>query len=137
MNGTAAAREAAPLRIGSVMMGVREMAQSLAFYRDALGLAVRFASEEFAFLDGGGAGLILRSARDLAVPADERWTELVFAVEDVDAAYDALLSRGVVFRVAPRLVTGDQLAADFRDPDGHVLSIFGPRRAGTVREEET
>jgi hypothetical protein len=44
VNGTAVAGEAAPLRIGSVMMGVREMAQSLAFYRDALGLAVLVAA---------------------------------------------------------------------------------------------
>jgi hypothetical protein len=25
---------------------------------------------------------------------------------------------------------GEQLAADFRDPDGHVLSILGVRRGG-------
>jgi hypothetical protein len=29
-----------------------------------------------------------------------------------------------------RVVTGEQLAADFRDPDGHVLSILGIRRGG-------
>ena len=50
-------------------------------------------------------------------------------MEDIEAAYGTLRERGVAFRVAPRIVTGDKLAADFRDPDGHVLSIFGPRRA--------
>ena len=53
--------------------------------------------------------------------------EVVFSVDDIEAAYQALRSRGVDFRREPRPVTGDQHAADFRDPDGHVLSIFGPR----------
>jgi len=57
-------------------------------------------------------------------------THHVFEVEDVDAAYLSLSARGVVFRVRPRVVTGDRYAADFRDPDGHVLSIFGPRAKG-------
>lgn len=33
---------------------------------------------------------------------------------------------GIVFRVEPRVVTGNLWATDFRDPDGHLLSIFGP-----------
>ena len=30
---------------------------------------------------------------------------------------------------APRNVTGDQWAAKFRDPDGHLLSVYGPEKA--------
>ena len=56
--------------------------------------------------------------------------EIVFHVEDIDAAYGQLRGRGVEFCVEPRIVTGEQLAADFRDPDGHVLSILGVRRGG-------
>lgn len=118
------------LRLGTVMLGVREMERSVAFYRDALGLAVQFASAEFSFLAAGGATLALRSAAGLEQAGDPRWSELVFHVEDVDAAYRELMGRGVAFRVEPRIVTGDQLAADFRDPDGHVLSILGARRGG-------
>jgi catechol 2,3-dioxygenase-like lactoylglutathione lyase family enzyme len=117
------------MRIGTVMLGVREMDRSLAFYRDALGLVVRHASSEFSFLDGGGVALALRQAAGLERVDDGRWAEIVFQVEDVDAAYGELSARGVEFRVEPRIVTGAQLAADFRDPDGHVLSILGPRRS--------
>lgn len=67
-----------------------------------------------------------RRVTNLASPSEGR-TELVFHVADIDAACAALNSRGVKFRIEPRIVTGNQLAADFRDPDGHVLSIFGPR----------
>ena len=116
-----------PLRLGTVMLGVKDMDRALAFYRDALGLAVRFTTGEFSFLDSGDVVVALRLASDLPAAADGR-TELVFHVYDIDAAHRALQERGVAFRVAPRIVTGDQLAADFRDPDGHVLSIFGPRR---------
>jgi catechol 2,3-dioxygenase-like lactoylglutathione lyase family enzyme len=117
------------LRIGMVMLGVRDMARSLGFYRDALRLPVQFSSGEFSFLTAGGVSLVLRHASDLPAPADDRQSEIVFQVEDVDAAYQTLRSRGVVFRVEPRVVTSGQFAADFRDPDGHVLSIFGPRQA--------
>jgi catechol 2,3-dioxygenase-like lactoylglutathione lyase family enzyme len=116
------------LGIGIVMLGVRELPRSVAFYRDTLGLPLSFASEEFAFLRAGAITLGLRQASDLAEAREDGRTELVFAVEDVELAYAQLGARGVGFRIAPRVVTGDQLAADFRDPDGHVLSIFGPRK---------
>jgi catechol 2,3-dioxygenase-like lactoylglutathione lyase family enzyme len=114
-------------RLGIVMLGVRNLERSVPFYRDTLGLPLKFASDEMAFFDGGGVTVCLRQSPGLADPADERRTELVFTVDDIDAAHQALASRGVRFRIEPRIVTGDQLAADFRDPDRHVLSIFGPR----------
>jgi catechol 2,3-dioxygenase-like lactoylglutathione lyase family enzyme len=121
--------EPGALRIGMVLLGVRDTARSLDFYRDALRLPVQFSSGEFSFLTAGDVNLVLRHAPDLAGPEDARLGEIVFQVEDIDAAYRTLRARGVVFRVEPRPVTGDQLAADFRDPDGHALSIFGPRPA--------
>ena len=120
---------AAGMKIGMLMLGVTDMNRSVAFYRDAMGLPVQFGSEEFTFLDAGGVTLVLQ-AHETLPPADEGLrTEVVFPVEDIEAAYGTLRERGVAFRVAPRIVTGDRLAADFRDPDGHVLSIFGPKRA--------
>ena len=115
------------MRIGIVKLGVTDMRRSVAFYRDRVGLAVQFGSDEFTFLDADGVTLALQAHPTLPPPDDGERTEIVFAVEDIDAAYQALFARGVSFRVAPRVVTGDRLAADFRDPDGHVLSIFGPR----------
>lgn len=128
--------------IGIVMLGVRELPRSLAFYRDTLDLPVSFATAEFAFLGAGSVTLSLRHAPNLGEAREDGRVELVFPVPDVDEAYDRLLKRGVTFRIAPRVVTGDQFAADFRDPDGHVLSIFGPRKAGArsaegVEEEAT
>ena len=113
-------------KIGYIMLGVRSVPQSLPFYRDALGLAVKWSVEDLVFLDAGGVTLCLRPA-SAATPGDPLRTEIVFEVDDVDAAYRSLQSRGVPFAREPRAVTPDRYAADFRDPDGHVFSIFGPR----------
>ena len=118
-----------------VALTVDDFDAALAFYRDTLGLPLSFASDEFAFLRAGAVTLGLREAADLLDPRDDGRTELVFTVEDVDRAYSLLRERGVSFRIAPRVVTGDQLAADFRDPDGHVLSIFGRRKAAAANTD--
>ncbi len=114
-------------KVGNIMLGVTSLEKSLRFYRDVLGLSVQFAIEEFAFLDGGGVTIALRGAPNLGEPGDVLRTEVVFEVDDIDAAHRSLKARGVLFRIEPRVVTGDRYATDFRDPDGHVLSIFGPR----------
>ena len=114
-------------KLGYIMLGVKSVAASLPFYRDTLGLAVRFAVEDLVFLDGGGVTIVLRGRADLGPPGDVMRTEFVFEVEDIDAAHRSLKGRGVSFVHDPRLVTPDRWAADFRDPDGHVLSIYGPR----------
>ena len=97
-------------QINNVMLGTTDLPRSLAFYRDTLGLAVQFEMPRFVFLNAGG-------------------TEIVFGVADVTAAHEALRARGVEFLNAPRNVTGDQWAANFLDPDGHLLSVFGPEKA--------
>jgi catechol 2,3-dioxygenase-like lactoylglutathione lyase family enzyme len=115
------------MKVSVVMLAVSQLEASLAFYRDTLQMKVQHAGGDFAFLDGGGVTISLRATKDLKPMGDDRRVELVLGVEDIDAAYARLKGLGVAFRLEPRVVTGDQLAADFRDPDGHVLSIFGPR----------
>ena len=72
---------------------------------------------------------MLQVRKELPPPDGGDRTEIVLPVENIDEAHQTLRDRGAAFRIAPRVVTGDRLAADFRDPDGHVLSIFGPRHA--------
>jgi catechol 2,3-dioxygenase-like lactoylglutathione lyase family enzyme len=117
-------------RIGILMLGVTDMPRSVAFYRDVVGFPVQFGNDEVTFLDAGGVTLVLQGRKTLPPSDDGDRTEIVLPVEDIDAAHRTLRERGASFRVEPRVVTGDRLAADFRDPDGHVLSIFGPRKGG-------
>ena len=116
-------------QIGVIMLGVKDAQRSAAFYRDKLGLTVKSAFEGFVFLDGDGVTLCLSEALAKNSPPLVGATEVVFSVADVRAAYDALRGKGVDFRHAPRAVSGPMWAANFRDPDGHGLSIFGPEHA--------
>jgi catechol 2,3-dioxygenase-like lactoylglutathione lyase family enzyme len=120
-------------KISNVMLGVRDLPRAVAFYRDKLGLAVQFEIPGFAFLSAGPVTLCLSEslARALAKPDQPLGgvAELVFSVDDIELAFAALSGRGVNFIRTPHHVTEAQWAANFEDPDGHKLSIFGPRNA--------
>jgi hypothetical protein len=93
-------------------------------------MTVQSVGTNFAFLDGGGVTLSLNDRGATGAGC----VEVVFAVDDVHAVHAELARRGVVFRVTPRPVmrAGDRdlAAADFTDPDGHVLTITGWVEAG-------
>jgi methylmalonyl-CoA/ethylmalonyl-CoA epimerase len=120
------------LKVGGVFLRVADLPRSLAFYRDTLELRPLFANEEIAAVDGGGVMILLERPQRPETAANAglaAWTEVVFEVADVRASYAALRERGVAFATPLRVVSSEQgrdrLAAAFRDPDGHVLSITG------------
>jgi catechol 2,3-dioxygenase-like lactoylglutathione lyase family enzyme len=122
---------APPLRASRIILRVTDLQKSLAFYRDQVGLSVQSATPEFAVLDGGGGALVMLNQVAAAKPSSglAALTEIVLESTDIMATYERMKTRGVAFRIAPRVVTTDgvrdMLACDFRDPDGHVLSIAG------------
>ena len=115
-----------------VIVRVTDLAKSIAFYRDLVGLPLQSTYEEFAVFGGDKMTVMLQQvARKSTGPSTglASLTEVVLQSTDVFASYRSLRSRGVVFRFEPRLATTDGVhdlyTADFRDPDGHVLSIAG------------
>ncbi|MGO9862175.1 MAG: VOC family protein [Terriglobales bacterium] len=113
-------------KVSVVMLGVQNVARSLAFYRDKLGLKVQHEISGFAFLDAGAVTLCLSEPAAKARGQIAGAGEVVFSVEDVSAAYQALRAKEVQFTHEPRNVTPTSKAANFDDPDGNHLSIFGP-----------
>lgn len=113
-------------KIGVIVLGVSDLDKSVAFYRDRLGLKVTMQFEGFAFLDTASVTLVLNTGLAKATGRGAGATEVVFAVEHVRAAYEALRQQGVEFTHEPRAVAGPNWAANFQDPDGHLLSVFGP-----------
>ncbi len=109
-----------------VMLGTRDVHKSIPFYRDLLGLKLEQQFGGFAFFNAGNITLIL--SEDLARSAERvaGATEIVFSVGDIRAAHEALKNQGVKFNKDPFPVTGPMWAAHILDPDGHLLSIFGP-----------
>jgi predicted enzyme related to lactoylglutathione lyase len=53
--------------------------------------------------------------------------EVIFPVDSVAAAKDELARRGCHFVFDPHEVTTGMWAATFTDPDGHRLTLFGPK----------
>jgi catechol 2,3-dioxygenase-like lactoylglutathione lyase family enzyme len=113
-------------KIGVIMLGVADTEKSVPFYRDRLGLKLSARFEEFAFFDTGGVTLALSGGLARATGKGAGAVEIVFSVEHIRQAYQSLRAAGVEFSGEPRVVSGPNCAANFRDPDGHILSIFGP-----------
>lgn len=111
--------------LAHVMLGVTDLDVSRAFYCDALGLALQRETPGFLFLETGPVTLCL-SEPHATLAEHPGPTEVVFAVDHVHQTYEALRTTGVEFMREPFNVTGAQWAANFRDPDGHLLSVFGP-----------
>ena len=114
--------------VSMIMMGVRDLEKSVSFYRDRLGIDVRQRIPGFAFLDSGALTIVLSEPLAKNVSPLAGATEVIFSVNDVRASYEALKNQGVEFRQEPRNVSGPMWAANFRDPDGHLLTLFGPER---------
>ena len=112
---------------GNLLVLVSDLERSTKFYKETLGLKMTGGIPgEFAFFEWGGITLGIRETDQ---PIAKCLCEISFQVGDVRAVYESLSKKGVAFTKPPRMVTGDAtrelLATDFRDPDGHVLSITG------------
>ena len=105
---------------------VNNQDEALNFYRDKLGFALQNRFESFAFFDGGTITLALSGDIWNYAGKAAGAMQVVLGVDNVKASYAALKAKGVDFMNEPRDVNGREWAANFRDPDGHLLSIFGP-----------
>jgi catechol 2,3-dioxygenase-like lactoylglutathione lyase family enzyme len=110
-----------------MMLIVSDLAVSLHFYRDILGLHAVDVTDRTAELTFGGGRLLLCLVADMS-PVNRRVEHLHLDVPDVEAAYRDLLAKGVEFPHAPRVITtradgSELLAATFRDPDGHAVAL--------------
>ena len=113
------------MTIGMVMLGVADAARSAEFYERRVGFSVQGKAPGFVFLNAGGVTLVLSEALARNASSTTGAMELVIPVDHVKSAVGELESRGVEFFQQPRIVTGDRWAANFRDPDGHLWSVFG------------
>jgi len=111
--------------IGQIGISVNDVERAVEFYRDKLGMRFLFKAQSMAFFDCGGIRLLL----GLPEANQEFFRSLVYyKVEDIEAAAEALKSRGIVFESDPRMVARmpdhDLWLAHFRDPDGNVLELM-------------
>ena len=110
-------------RVAYVMLGVADLNRAVDFYHGKLGLKIKSQADDLAFLDAGSIQIVVSSE----VGRQPGETEIVFPVEHVKQAADALSRGAIHIETAPHPLTATDWAASFKDPDGHILSIFGPQ----------
>jgi methylmalonyl-CoA/ethylmalonyl-CoA epimerase len=118
--------------IGQIAVPVSDIDRAVAFYRDALGMRFLFqAPPGLGFFDCAGVRLMLDA------PA---WNQgashasiIYYRVSDLNAAFETLSSRGVVFTHKPYLLAKlpdhELWMAFLRDPDHNVLALMSERPA--------
>ncbi|GEM_PF-653000 len=121
----------------ATMLVVTDITESVAFYRDKLGFAVREHEPHIALLAGGSMLLYLipESPPTPDKPsvtlgktntAERTSVNLVFRVKDCRAAYAELSGRGVQFLTAPQQPQWGGWRVFARDPDGYLIEIEEP-----------
>jgi DNA-binding CsgD family transcriptional regulator/catechol 2,3-dioxygenase-like lactoylglutathione lyase family enzyme len=128
--GQTMARDAAPSStigpIGQISRMVRDIPRAVEWYRDVLGLPHLFTFGDLAFFDCQGVRLYLHKCQDGAEPRD---SVIYFRVADINAEYERLHTRGVVFKGAPHMIHkhadgAEEWMAFFEDPDRQLLALM-------------
>jgi catechol 2,3-dioxygenase-like lactoylglutathione lyase family enzyme len=117
--------------IGQIGTAVKDLERAVSFYRDKLGMRFLFqVPPGLAFFDCAGVRLMIE------VPPDKEFDHpgsiLYFKVDDIQAAYSDLKSRGVDFRDEPHLIAKmpdhELWMAFFRDGEGNTLALMHEKR---------
>ena len=123
--------------ISAVTLTVADMARSVDFYRQRVGLEILYGggSASFTSFKVGDCFLNLTLAPPGATgPQDTqtswgrqtRWGRLIFHVDDVDALYRSLVQAGLTPSTEPADASWGERYFHIDDPDSHELSFAKP-----------
>lgn len=114
------------MNLSYAIVFVRDMTKSVAFYRDVIGLPLRFESPQWTEFDTGGATFALHEGEPRASgdpgAAAAGSCRPGLNVPDLDAFHARMLDHGVPCVQEPTDLHGRRLA-QYADPDGLVLSV--------------
>ena len=114
--------------ISAITLAVTDMARSVVFYRDHVGLDLLYGGEGASFtsfrIGEGYLNLIYQQQQ----PA--WWGRLVLHVGDVDAHYRRLIGFGLTPSTEPADAPWGERYFHIDDPDGHELSFARPLPRG-------
>jgi methylmalonyl-CoA/ethylmalonyl-CoA epimerase len=114
-------------QIGQIAIPVGDIDRAIAFYRDTLGMRFLFkAPPGLGFFDCGGVRLMLDAPAK--TQSANHASIIYYKVADLDATFEMLSAREVVFAAKPHLVARlpdhELWMAFFRDPDGNLLALM-------------
>jgi predicted enzyme related to lactoylglutathione lyase len=114
------------VRVWYTTVYVEDFGVALAFYRDKVGLPLRFADEKFRYASFGteGASFSIAGIQD---PSQKhlvgRDTGIGLAVDDLEATYEEWKGRGVAFTTPPTKQPWGGTIAVLRDPEGNTIVL--------------
>lgn len=107
--------------MGAIILLVADMKKSIEFYKDILGLPLKYQSEDWTEFFGNGTLLALHPAKEREKTKSA--TILVgFMINDLDTTVKLLKEKKVKFFKEPREEPFGKHAI-FKDPDDHLISI--------------
>ena len=107
--------------LNHVTFAVRDLARSLSFYRDLLGMTLRAEWPEGAYLEAGALWLCLSSDAKARREPHPDYTHLAFDVAAQD--FEALAARIREHAALWRQNRSEGASLYFLDPDGHKLEL--------------
>jgi len=109
-------------RLWRIVLSVRNLENSVKFYGEQLGLALKYRLDESAeaVFDCGGVELVLREQEQSSEATSTAILEL--SVRDIFASFKQLTRRGISFDEEPAERHGS-FCVPFEDPDGHRLLL--------------
>lgn len=109
-------------KLGLVMVVVKDMDRSVAFYRDVLGLKLQFQTPEWSQFDAGNIHVGLHAESDRLKVHPTESAQFGFYVDDIQQTVAELKSKGVHILRPPKQETFGTLSI-FTDPDGYHIEI--------------
>lgn len=110
-----------------IIVFVSDMQRSVAFYRDVLGLPLKFTSPGWTEFNTGATTIALHKTggdglpRQSLPPAGN--AHIGFMVDDIQSAYEALKVQGASFSLPPQKQNSGAVLAVLQDPDGFGITI--------------
>lgn len=115
------------MRVSYAIVFVSDMQRSVAFYRDVIGLPLKFDSPEWSEFTTEGATIALHRAEKSAEP--EGNTDMPaghcrpgLSVSDLDGFHTRMVEHQVICTQQPKDLFGSKIA-QYLDPDGLVISV--------------
>ena len=130
-------------KVDYIKVNVSDMSRSVAFYRDILGLSLKFESPGWSEFQTGATTLALHRIRARVGGEDRAPAEplagtcsIGFSVEDLEATHRELAARGAHFVLAPteQVDEGIRLAVCV-DPDGIAIAFAEPLTREPLRRK--
>lgn len=113
-------------KLDYVIVYVSDMQRSTAFYRDVLGLPLKFTSPGWTEFNTGATTVALHMTSGATSPQQRPpagQAQLGFMVDDLQSVYEALKAQNVPFSLPPQKQASGITLAVLNDPDGLGITL--------------